>query len=489
MRRIVRRAVTLLLIAAAVAGIVLVETRESPPEEGASLALVSLSGYPQATETPRISTSWFCPGAAAGDGITSASVVISNPGDTDMKAAISFLGAGEAESDSVVVPARGRETYDILRGLDVGVVAPVVEIVGSVGSVEQTIEFAAGNVTSQCASQTSPTWYFADGHTLEGSKHRLVLVNPFPESAVVNVSFTTVDGKRTPSALQGLILPARSSRSVSLTESGARDERRIAVEVRATTGQIVASRIQHYLGGGRLGYSTTLGNPAPLGEYWFASGRTGANLTEQLIAFNPGEDDVTLNIAFFGDGITGAGDDSETAVEPLPNAQVVVPAGAVQAIPTDEIADLPKGDHSMLVSVVDGGGIVVEHVLSQSIGRSFFTAITNGIPGPLVSRTWLVPTGVAAGAGNVLSVLNASNDAGTITVSAVGPGGTIAVPGLTDIPLAAAQLLTLEPPETARTAELRITSSVPLVVQRRTSRGNNLVGFGIVGALPVRGAR
>lgn len=489
MRRIARRAVTLLLIVAAVAGIVLVETRESPPEEGASLALVSLSGYPQATETPRISTSWFCPGAAAGDGITAASVVISNPGDTDMKAAISFLGAGDPESDSVVVPARGRESYDILRGLGVGVVAPVVEIVGSVGSVEQTIEFAAGNVTSQCASQTSPTWFFADGHTLDGSKHRLVLVNPFPESAVVNVSFTTVDGKRTPSALQGLILPARSSRSVSLTESGARDERRIAVEVRATTGQIVASRIQHYLGGGRLGYSTTLGNPAPLGEYWFASGRTGANLTEQLIAFNPGEEDVTLNIAFFGDGITGAGDPSETAVEPLPNAEVVVPAGAVQAIPTDEIADLPKGDHSMFVSVVDGGGIVVEHVLSQSIGRSFFTAITNGIPGPLVSRTWLVPTGVAAGAGNALSVLNASNDAGTMTVSAVGPGGTVAVPGLTDIPLAAAQLLTLEPPETARTAELRITSSVPLVVQRRTSRGNNLVGFGIVGALPVRGTR
>lgn len=489
MRRIARRAVTLLLIVAAVTGIVLVETRESPPEEGASLALVSLSGYPQATETPRISTSWFCPGAAAGDGITAASVVISNPGDTDMKAAISFLGAGDPESDSVVVPARGRESYDILRGLGVGVVAPVVEIVGSVGSVEQTIEFAAGNVTSQCASQTSPTWFFADGHTLDGSKHRLVLVNPFPESAVVNVSFTTVDGKRTPSALQGLILPARSSRSVSLTESGARDERRIAVEVRATTGQIVASRIQHYLGGGRLGYSTTLGNPAPLAEYWFASGRTGANLTEQLIAFNPGEEDVTLNIAFFGDGITGAGDPSEAAVEPLPNAEVVVPAGAVQAIPTDEIADLPKGDHSMFVSVVDGGGIVVEHVLSQSIGRSFFTAITNGIPGPLVSRTWLVPTGVAAGAGNALSVLNASNDAGTMTVSAVGPGGTVAVPGLTDIPLAAAQLLTLEPPETARTAELRITSSVPLVVQRRTSRGNNLVGFGIVGALPVRGTR
>jgi hypothetical protein len=486
---VVRRLATFLLIAASVAGIVLVETRDSPPEEGASLALVSLSGYPQATETVRISTSWFCPGAAAGDGITSASVVISNPGDTEMKAAISFLGSGESESESVVVPARSRESYDILRGLGVGVVAPVVEIVGSVGSVEQRIEFAAGNVTSQCASQTSPTWYFADGHTLEGSKHRLVLVNPFPESAVVNVSFTTLDGERNPSSLQGLILPARSARSISLTESGARDERRIAVEVRATTGQIVASRIQHYLGGGRLGYSTTLGNPVPLTEYWFASGRTGANLTEQLIAFNPGEEDVTLNIAFFGDGITGGGDPSEGEVEPLPNAQVTVAAGAIQAISTDEIADLPKGDHSMFVSVVDGGGIVVEHVLSQSIGRSFFTAVTNGIPGPLVSRKWLVPTGVAEGSDNLLSVLNASNDAGTITVFAVGPGGTVAVPELTDVPLAAAQLLTIEPPESARIAELLITSSVPLVVQRRTSRGSTLVGFGIVGALPVRGAR
>ncbi|MEN9793135.1 MAG: hypothetical protein RL330_1213, partial [Actinomycetota bacterium] len=102
---------------------------------------------------------------------------------------------------------------------------------------------------------------------------------------------------------------------------------------------------------------------------------------------------------------------------------------------------------------------------------------------------WLVPTGVAEGSDNLLSVLNASNDAGTITVFAVGPGGTVAVPELTDVPLAAAQLLTIEPPESARIAELLITSSVPLVVQRRTSRGSSLVGFGIVGALPVRGAR
>lgn len=482
-----RRGATLLLIAASVAGIVLVESRDSAPEEGASLAVVSLSGYPQATETPRISTSWFCPGAAAGDGIGSASVVISNPADTDMKAAISFLGAEGSTSESVVVPARSRRSYDILRGLSVGVMAPVVEIVGSEGSVEQQIEFAAGNVTSQCASQTSSTWFFADGHTAEGSKHRLVLVNPFPESAVVNISFTTADGKRTPAALQGLILGARSARSVSLTESGARDERRIAVEVRATTGQIVASRIQHYLGGGRLGYSTTLGNPAPLAEYWFASGRTGANLTEELIAFNPGEEDVTLNIAFFGDGITG-GDASEGSA-PLPNAQVTVAAGAIEAISTDEIAELPQGDHSMFVSVIEGGGIVVEHVLSQSIGRSFFTAITNGTPGGLASRKWIIPTGVSAGTGNSLSILNASNEAGTITISAVGPGGTLAVPELSELPITAAQLLSIEPPESARTAELVITSTVPLVVHRRTSRGNNLVGFGLVGALPVTGVR
>jgi hypothetical protein len=341
-------------------------------------------------------------------------------------------------------------------------------------------------VTSQCVSQTSNTWYFADGFSADGSSQRIVLTNPFPESAVVNVSYTTAEGRRTPANLQGVILAARTSKSLSMADVGAANETQIAVEVTATTGQIVASRMQHYIGGGRLGYSTSVGVPEALSDWWFTSGRTGSQVTEQLVVFNPSESEAQLNVAFFGEGITNgaAADQANTAA--VPSEAVTVPAGGIVYINTNNIADLPKGDHAMVVSTLNNSRVVVEHVLSQRTGGSSFTAITNGIPSGLLATKWRIPSGLAKGARNALSILNTTAVDGTFTVSAIGPGGMIDLPNLVDVPLAAASLISLDVPEGVNEGEVVITANIPVAVQRRTTRGHGLVGFGIVGALPVR---
>lgn len=484
---LLRRSAMVMLIVATAAGIVLVERRHPESNEGASAAVVALAGFPQTSEANPISTSWFCPGVAAGDGVESARVVIANPSTSELTASVSFLSSEPVQSSKVTVGPRSRLNVDVLRGRTVGVVVPLVEIVGPVGTVEQELVYAAGDATSQCVSQTSATWFFADGFTAEGSTHRLVLTNPYPESAVVNVSFTVRDGKRTPGALQGLILAPRSAKSISLAEQGAEGETQVAVEVVATTGQIVASRIQHYLGGGRLGYSTSVGVPQSLGEWWFTSGRTGPSVTEELIIFNPSDVAEQVNIAFFGDGITNGLTPEQAAASAIPNAVVDVPAGQVVKVNTASVADLPKGDHAMVASSLDSGRVVVEHVLSQVTGGSAFTAVTNGIPTALASTKWRVPSGLSKGARNALSILNTTAEPGTFSIAAIGPGGEIALPGLVDVPIGASTLISLDVPEGAADGELVITSNVPIAVQRRTTRGHGLVGFGIVGALPVRG--
>ena len=477
------------LIAATVAGIVLVERRRAEQGEGASAAVLSMAGFPFVNANNAISTSWFCPGAAAGDGVEAARVVIANPGETEIAASVTFLSADPAAAQRVVVGPRSRLNVDVLRGRTTGVVVPVVEIVGNVGTVEQELIYAAGDVTSQCVSQTSSRWFFADGFTAEGSTHRLVLANPYPETAVVNVTFTVRDGERKPGALQGLILAPRSARSISLAEQGAQGETQLAVEVTATTGQIVASRVQHYLGGGRLGYATGAGVPQPLGEWWFSSGRTGPNVTEQLVMFNPGDATVQVNVAFFGEGITNGLTPEQAAASNIPNVLVDIPAGAVVKVNTADVADLPKGDHAMVVSSLNGGRLVVEHVLSQLTGGSAFTAITNGVPASLASTTWRVPTGLSKGARNALMILNTTAEPATFSIAAIGPGGRMDLPGFTDVALGASSLVGIDVPGEAADGELIITSSVPMVVQRRTNRGHGLVGFGIVGALPVRTSR
>lgn len=481
-----RRLFATLLVLGALASVVAIDRQGGKKSAGASLALVELGGFPQAPSGSRISTSWFCPGAAAGDGLDAANVVLSNPGDVEYTASVSFLSADPAETLTVVVPARSHTDVDVLRGRTVGVVAPVVEIIGSVGTVEQELVYAAGDVTSQCVAQTSDTWYFADGFTAEGSSQRLVLINPYPETAVVNVAYTTDAGRRTPADSQGIVLAARTVKSISLADVGATNESRIAVEVVATTGQVVASRMQHYLGGGRLGYSTTVGVPSPLGEWWFTSGRTGSQVTEQLVVFNPSDRAAQVNVSFFGAGITNGVPIDQPTDAALPSQAVDIPAGGIVAINTDSIADLPKGDHAMVVSSLNSARLVVEHVLSQRTNTSAFTAIVNGIPAGLLGEKWRIPAGLGKGARNAISILNTTSVDGTFTVSAVGPGGVVDLPGFVNVALGAASLVSLDVPDGVSDGEVIITATVPVAVQRRTTRGHGLIGFGMVGALPVK---
>jgi hypothetical protein len=483
---IVRRIIGTVLIVAAGAGVIAIDRQGGVAQDGAASALVTLGGFPQAVAGSRISTSWFCPGAAAGDGLDAATVVISNPSDVAITASLSLFSDAAAETQNISVAPRDRLSVDVLRGRTVGVVVPAVEIIGGIGTVEQQLVYAAGDVTSQCVSQTSNTWYFADGFTAEGSSQRIVLTNPYPESAVVNVSYTTAEGRRTPANLQGVILSALSAKSLSMSDVGAANESQIAVEVIATTGQVIASRMQHYIGGGRLGYSTTVGTPEPLKDWWFTAGRTGSQVTEQLVVFNPSEVDAQLNVAFFGEGITN-GVVAETSTAALPSEAVTIPAGGIVYINTDNIADLPKGDHAMVVSTLNKSRVVVEHVLSQRTGGSSFTAITNGIPAGLVATKWRIPSGLAKGARHALSILNTTATDGTFTVSAIGPGGLLDLPNLINVPITAAALVSLEVPEGVNEGEVVITATVDVAIQRRTTRGHGLVGFGIVGALPVRG--
>lgn len=483
--RPLRRVLNTALILAVIGTAVMVDRREPGPSEGATVALAQFAGFPHISSGGRISTSWFCPGAAAGDGIESASVVIANSGDQEIVASVNFLSDKEIENETVTVAPRSRIEVDLLRGRTVGVIVPVVEIIGSVGTVEQELIYKAGDVTAQCVSQTSSRWFFADGFTAEGSTQRLVLINPYPESAVVNVAYTTNAGRRTPPVLQGLILAPRSARSISLADAGATDEPRIAIDVKAVNGQIVASRMQHYLGAGRLGYSTGLGVPAALGEWWFTSGRTGENVTEELVVFNPSDSLAQVNVSFFGINITNDIPIDQSSPAALPSSAIDIPAGGVVSIKTDSIVDLPKGDHAMVVSSLNNARLVVEHVLSQRTGGSSFTAVTNGVPGGLASVKWRIPSGLAKGARSAITILNTTAVDGTFTVSAVGPGGEVALPALIDVPLGAASLQGLDVPEGLTDGEVVITATVPIVVQRRTTRGHGLVGFGIVGALPV----
>lgn len=490
-RDIAWRQVVAVTVIGALAGLtVVVERYERTDVSAAGADATDLAAFPQAPRIGRISTTWFCPGIAAGDGVTGGSVVVANPDDEPVDVALLLMTAESSRQVVAEVDPYSKLSIPVVGSETSGVVVPLVEVIGGRAFVEQQLVFPAGDVTSQCSLGASDTWYFADGFTLEGSVQRINISNPFPESAVVDMEFTTAEGRRAPPELKGIIVPARGVRSVQMSQVGGDEESILAVTVMATRGKVVAARSQHYLGGGRLGYSTMLGVPEPLDRWWFAGGNAGPNVEERLVLYNPGTEEVSVDVIFVGDGLTdGTGPEGDGGVAPVVSTSTFIPPGEVATINTGAAADLPRGVHGIFVSSADGSPFIAEHVVNQRIARRAFTAVVPGAPERFAAETWRIPSGLTPGLVGALTVVNTSGEEGKITVSAIGPAGEFEVPGLVDVRIGPGGLVSIDMPADGTEGQLILRASVPVVVQRRLSRGHGLVGYAAALALPDMVAR
>lgn len=456
------------------------EPTEVPEESSDPDADPFRSLVPFVSSEPQVSTTWFCPGVPGSDSAVSGRVVVANPTDADIAATVSVLGSSAPPvEEAVAVPARGRASVEITGRIRSPFVGAVVEILGTAGSVEQTISHPAGDATVGCARRPSREWHFADGFTGDDSRDSIVITNPYPDAAVVDVTFVTRESGRTPANLKGYVVPARSTVGVSVVDEGARNETVLAVSVRVTAGAVVAGRSQHFLGRGRLGYTMRLGSPGLSGEWWFADGSKTEGVTEQFVVYNPGGSDRTVSLVVL------AG--SETFLQPL---TITAPAGGVTVVDTPTLGEVPAGRYGVVISTLDDRssdgveGIVVEQVVTRREGNSTGTSVVLGVPGSSVSTVWSAPSGVTPGLESSLVLLNATPNTSTVRVSQVGPAGPVLIPGLEALEVPAGGVVVLGVPEVLPVAELIVESTEPLVVQRLLARGGTLGGRAAALALP-----
>ena len=92
-----------------------------------------------------------------------------------------------------------------------------------------------------CATKPSTDWQFAAGTTVRGVTQWLVLQDPFSADARVDVSLRTDSGLQLLPSLQGIDVPARSRVVIPIHDRAVRQER-VAVEVHAIVGQVVAAQ-------------------------------------------------------------------------------------------------------------------------------------------------------------------------------------------------------------------------------------------------------
>ncbi|CAB4883342.1 unannotated protein [freshwater metagenome] len=452
--------------------------RTSPAATTARFGAVPFASRPYASHRTPITTTWYCPGVPAGDSTVGGDIVVPNPSSIPLEGRITlFASDGIAPIvQDITVAARQTFTLSVGKAVQATFVSAMVELDGGEGMVEQRALFPAGNAVASCTTQTSPTWYFADGFTVDGSTDQIILTNPSSDTASVDMAFITASGKREPSAFQGDSVPPHSVKVVSVADNGLKDESVIAVQVIASRGQLIVGRAQHYFGGHRLGYSLGLGAPAPSEQVWFVGGESGTGITEQYVMFNPTAQDATVDVTVLGLPLTSA----FSAPPSIP-----VPAGEVVTFDTTTITGLPPGVHAMVFSTLAAPSVVIERVLTKPAGDKIATTVVMGTTAEYVVPRWYLPIGVDAATEKALVVYNVDGVDTTVTVKAIGPGGEVAVPSLTDIALPAAGVITIDltdPSVFGRS--LVIESAQRLLVERMLSRGHDLRGRSGSWALP-----
>jgi hypothetical protein len=363
------------------------------------------------------------------------------------------------------VPSRDTFSVDLSTVQASGsYLSAMVEITGGGGFVEQQANHPDGNAVSPCSNSTSATWYFADNYTLNNSKEDLVITNPFPDEAIVDVSFASNDGERTPPQLQGVPIAGHSVHVVS-QEFLAKDEAVLAVSIVASRGRVVAGRAQQYLGE-RQGYTLSLGSPAGSAGWWFADGENDGTNKERYSIYNPTDQEATVQPVFLG--VTS--DTFNNDLEPI-----TIAPGRVASLSIADVADLPPGRHGAQFSSLTGTPVVVERAITRQTADTFATTVVRGVeeyfadPGYF---RWSMAIGTDLAVDNVLVVLNVSFVDATVAVKALGPGGEVDLAGLEAVPLPAGSVITIAIPDQAAALghPLVVVGTQPIVVERLLPR-------------------
>lgn len=380
---------------------------------------------PSASPPDALSSTWYCPsGTAVPGGPADATVVIFNPTDQIISGAMFVVGLDNVRGGRVLtVPARDRvavRAADVARSPHA---AALVQLDRGGAVVEQTIAGPNGDTAGPCATTASDTWYFAEGATTRSAGLFYSLFNPFPDDAIVDLSFTTDEGRSAPADFQGVVVAAGSLRVLDIGTHVRRREH-VSSVVRARRGRLVVGALQTHAGEGRRGVSVTLGATSPATSWTFADGVTGPGSVEKLHLFNPGDEESRVAVDLVLD--QGQAEPFDLRVPPRSRFTL------------DLVAEprVPKGvSHSLIVRVDNGEPVVAQRTIDfGSPGPR--TGHVNDMGSPRPAEHWALAAGGTAELDEWVSVLNASPRAVRVTIRG-GTGGVLdPLPGLGGVVIA-----------------------------------------------------
>lgn len=400
--------------------------RDAGPDARAPFGRPRVSPMPIADRTDVLASTWYCAaGTATEDGAANLTVVVANAAETKASGSIIWY---PVDAKPVVtpleIPATGSVSLNAVDAVTSPVVSAVVDVRGGGIAVEHVVSGERGASVAPCASDASPTWYFANGSTERDAVEVLVLFNPFPDDAIVDITFATEEGRVEPAALAGLPVEAGTTTLVDVHDN-VRRRAVVATSVVARSGRLIADRIQSFDASiGRRGVSLTLGAPGLAAAWTFPEGLWTDGLSQQWHVFNPSDREAEVSLEIIPD----EGD----PIEPI---DLTVPAHTQLVIDAD--GKVPAGvAHTSTIVSLNGVPVVAERSLDArppAERRGWSSALGS----PLARPRWLLALGEVSGnTDEWIVVHNPNPEKVTLSVTALTGGQVLAIEGLQDLDVA-----------------------------------------------------
>jgi hypothetical protein len=460
-----RRVTVIVVLAVLLAAAGLADRVARPVADDARGARAARAAMPIAAPTTSLSSTWFCAGGTAraegADGLVAdATVVVANPGERALRGTIRVVpNNAEAKTQPIEVGARSRVAIRLTEVVASPYAAALVELDGGGVVVEHQIQGPLGLSTAPCASSASDHWYLAEGSTArEGSNPEdrmlLAVFNPFPEDAIVDLSFAHEGGRSVPSDFTGLVVKGGGVRVVSVGEH-VRRRAHIATTAVARSGRVVIDRIQQRNGAVK-GLSLALAAPSPGSTWYFAEGFVGDGVGEQIHVYNPTEDEAQVSIDLALED--GAAEPFDLTLPPRSRATVVA----------NEEERVPRNiGHAATVLSLNDVPVVAERSVSASAPASR-VGVTDSLGVRGTATRWVLAAGSAtATIDEWVMVMNPGPGDAKVTIQALASGQLLGADTLRDLDVPAGRRVAIRMTDhLSREDALLVRSTSPVVVER-----------------------
>lgn len=415
-------------------------------------------GPPAADPADVLSSTWYCAfGTALEDGGSNMSLVVTNVADEARRGTVTWFPQG---AERVVVPleveSRSNVVLPAIADVQAPIVSATVEMEGGEVVVEHVITAPSGTDAAPCATEASDRWYTANGTTARGAAQVLALFNPFPDDAVVDVSFDTNEGRAEPEATQGVPVPAGTTTILDLTVTGPLRQETTAAAVVARRGRLVVERVHAFPGEPERGVGLTLAAPAPAEVWYFPEGIHQEGVTERWAIFNPGETEAIVSLEVVPD-----------EGEPPEPLDLTIGPGRQYVQVADDMLVQPGIGHSSTIRSLNGVPVVAEREIDAAVDNRQGWSSMFGAPAP--ARRWVFPAGGATDQlDEWLMILNPGATEATVRIRAVADGELVDLEGLEAVPLGPAgrRQIRLRDHEVEGNVSILVEADEPVVVER-----------------------